>query len=87
MKPAALDVYETRAVASAAATSVDTVLEAVFEQLYEAGIRSLDDLDGDKFKAIASKLGADGTYHTALTGFLKQFGDDARHQITNTVPF
>ena len=83
-----LNRIETIAIEQAGTAAFDHLLGALLEEIWSAGIRNLEDLNGEKVAIIAEKAREAPQYRAALELFLKQFGSSLKAQLdSNEAPF
>lgn len=83
-----LDIYERRAVEGAGTKIFDALAETILNAMWSKGVRNLEEMDAEKFIAVAAEAQASPEFKKAMTDFLIAYGASIREQIsTGMAPF
>ncbi len=83
MNPLKLNETETQAIAQAAQQTVSDVVDAVFQQLWAAGIRDLEALNGDNYPKILAEIANSPGYADAMRATLIAYSGNIRTAVAN----
>lgn len=73
--------YEEIAITEGVKKSVDALLTSVLNEVWSAGVRNLDDLDGPKFAKIASAFAESADTQQSIKSFLEGYGESVKAQV------
>lgn|SRR6185369_17568409 len=83
-----LNQFEIMAMEHAAKETVEDVLDAIFQQLWGAGIKSLEDMNGANYKTVLSSVAGSDDYKTAVQKILLTYSNQIRKDVqTQAIPF